>query len=456
MNNLCETTSDKNFDRSCSFLVVVFLIFTACDKSDTDNQDDGYDPDPGKGNSDYVFDDSVIRTFEVELANEDLQKIDADPTAEQYVPATVFYDGLEFTKAAFRYKGGFGSLYSCFENFWPEVIGRDCDKLNYKIKFSEYKDDKRFFGLKRINLHGMDKDYSRIREILAYRIFNESDVPASRAAYVKLVINGQPMGLYLTVEQVDGQFTRKRFDDGGGGNLYKEKWFDQTDPQEWVSSLKTNREENPDVSTMVEMATELSSVAEEQFESILGKWIDVDQFMRYMAVEQTIAHWDSTTAFYCDWGCGNHNYFFYEYTDRQQVALIAWDLDLTFANFGIPHVLTDQYSIPEWSDLNVECQPMEIGWGLSIAPTCNSIIRGIVSSLWDEYIAATENLLETVFNSSVIGPWIDQYSSLIKTTVAQDSRGPTVEQWESEVDNLRNSIEVLKKRAELAVGQQSR
>ncbi|MDJ0762949.1 MAG: CotH kinase family protein [Myxococcota bacterium] len=437
---------------SIAFIAALGLALLAAgcgdQESGTDVDTDTGTLDPGEGDAAYVFDDTVIRTLQVEIEPSDHDALMAHPETEQYVPATVHYDGHRFLRAAIRYKGGYGSLYSCLEGVWPDLIGRDCDKLNFKIKFSEYDDDRRFYGLKRINLHGMDKDYSRIREILSYRIFRAFDVPASRAAYVRLHINGQFMGLYLALEQVDGQFTRSRFEDGGAGNLYKDAWFDDVYPEIWLNALRTNREENPVVTQMVDMATALSSAPPETFVSTLAAWTDVDQFMRYFAVEQTIAHWDGISAFYCgSFGCHNHNFFIYEFTDQQQVALIAWDLDLVMANFGVPNILTDMNQVPLWNDLDAACDPIEISWGLSMAPACNGIIHGIAAQMFDAYAAATQVFLDTVFDTAAINAWIDQYSALITPVIAEDAHGPTAEEWASEVETLRAQIPLLRERA---------
>ncbi len=429
------------------FLTVAALLLGCHSGSDPSAMDAG-PLDPGEGNSAFVFDDTVIRTFAVEIEAADYQVLLAHPETERYVPATVHYDGKTFNRAAIRYKGAFGSLYSCLEGFWQSVLGRDCDKLNFKLKFSEYEDERRFYGLKRINLHGMDKDYSRIREILSYRIFREFDVPASRAAYARLEINGEFMGLFLALEQVDGQFTRARFADGGQGNLYKEAWLDDVYPEIWQYTLRTNREENPVVTGMVEMAQALRNAPPEAFEATLKSWLDANQLMRYLAVEQTIGHWDGTTAFYCDdRGCHNHNYFIYEFTDRQQVALIAWDLDLVMANFGWANILTDQNNIPLWNDLEAECNVLPITWGHAIAPACNPIIRGVAGQMFDDYALATQNLLDTIFQSATLDPWITQYESLIAPVIAEDPYGPTPAVWQVEVSSLRNQITQLRQRA---------
>ena len=49
-----------------------------------------------------------------------------------------------------------------------------------------------------------------MHEILAYRLFRAAGVPAPRAGYARLVIDGVPYGTYLMVEAVDTRFSTQR------------------------------------------------------------------------------------------------------------------------------------------------------------------------------------------------------------------------------------------------------
>jgi hypothetical protein len=412
--------------------------------------------DPGNGDTDVVFDQEAVRTIEVELDADQLEALDDNPASEEYQPATVKYNGLNFTNAAIRYKGDFGSLYSCLAGEWQNLIGRDCDKLNFKLKFDEYDDAGRFYGLKRLNLHAMDKDYSRIRESVAYRIFREFGVPASRTAYVKLMLYGEFRGLFLAVEAVDGRFARANFDDGAEGNLYKQTWFEQTNLFAWTRSLETNKDEDPNITQMVDMATALNVATAKTFKTTLPKWVDVDLLMKYLAVEQAIGHWDSTTAFYCDSGfCGNHNYYLYQHADQQKVVLVPWDLDFTLGNFDVPNLMVDKYGVPAWNDLSAPCEPIATDWSEVVPATCDPFIRNIAESFGSEYSEATTQLLDTVYQTDKLTSWIDSYAKLIAPVIAEDKLGPSPSQWEDEVAALKERIGTLRERAEASIERQN-
>jgi hypothetical protein len=46
-------------------------------------------------------------------------------------------------------------------------------------------------------------------------------IPAPRATHAKLLINGEYVGVFALIENIDVRFTRHNYD-SGEGNLYKE------------------------------------------------------------------------------------------------------------------------------------------------------------------------------------------------------------------------------------------
>lgn len=85
------------------------LIFASC-KSDDINIDGPDVENPEKPNykelkSDYIFNDDVLHTFELNLPEPSLQQINADPGAEQYVEGSLTFEGETIEKVGIRYKG---------------------------------------------------------------------------------------------------------------------------------------------------------------------------------------------------------------------------------------------------------------------------------------------------------------------------------------------------------------
>lgn len=219
--------------------------------------------------------------------------------------------------------------------------------------------------------------------------------------------------------------------------------METTDAAAWVRGLRTNEEDNPDVSGMVEFGTELTRATPDTFGQVLGEWMDVSQLARYFAVEQAIGHWDGTAAWYGNMGSFvNHNYYLYEHTDQQRVTLVTWDLDNTVSSVGSPNPLSG-YGVPEWNDLWANCDPVPIPWGNARAAPCDPFFHHFVEIFWPEYVAASRAFLEGPFDAGRIQGIIDEYAALVADTVAEDPHGPGAADFDRGVAELTDAIDEL-------------
>ncbi len=384
--------------------------------------------------SDTIFDESQIRTFNITVADADWDFLNENALLEQYVPGDLEYDGETFTNLGVRYKGAVGSLRLCFD----QQGNRICDKLSFKLKFSEYDPDGKFHGLKRINLHSMNSDSSKMHDAIGYKLFRDFNVYAPRTAYARVVINGELIGLFIAVEVVDGRFARLNFPEGGKGNVYKEVWPVHSNPQRYLDALKSNRDENPSVDKMIRFASDVNSSTEANIGEVLSRWTDVDMLMRYMAVARLIDHWDGIVALYCgaspDSGCGNHNYYWYESTTEDRFWLIPWDLDNTFQE---PSPVRTQYGMPDWDDLAASCEQITIFLSVPAqAPSCDPVIRGMRTTLFDRYLEESRLMIDGAFSRTAINARIDQLNALISAAIEEDP-DVSLSEWNNSVTRLR-------------------
>jgi spore coat protein H len=303
-----------------------------------------------------------------------------------------------------------------------------------KIKFNEYKSEQRFFGVKRLQLHAMRLDDSMLDERLAYSLFREMGIAAPRANHIRLLVNGLYQGVFLLVEQIDGQFVRSRFTEGGKGNLYKEAWPPETaDEKYYLDSLRTNRDENPSAEKMVTFHQDIQANPNAAIEY----WLDLDYMMRYLAVDWAIRNDDGIMHFYCIGGgsCFNHNYFWYEAVDDDRLWLIPWDLDMVALSglnfFAIP--------VPgDWRDVNPDCTPVpEPIPGLTgIHPACDPLISAL-AKYPDLYKLKQQEFLDGPFNQARVEEKLNNWRDLIRDAVieahATDSRHIAVGEWEDQV-----------------------
>jgi len=286
----------------------------------------------------------------------------------------------------------------------------------------------------------MTADPSMMRDRLAYALFNDVGVYAPRAVHARLIVNGELLGVFALVEQIDGRFTRERFPDGGEGNLYKEIWPLYQQEQPYLNALKTNEDQMPDVSKMVRFAADVAGAGtDDEMAAVLDTWTDVDMLMRYMAVDRAIENWDGIVAWYCVGGpCFNHNYYWYEDIGSDRIWLIPWDMDHTFT---VPSPIVQAFGMPTWDEWPVGCDPILLFNGIhGRAPACDPTVRSLSTALWDRYVAATASLLDGPFQTDAMFERLDRWSAQIADAVAEDPNIDGFTQWEFAVGDMKAEL----------------
>src|SRR5690606_9343610 len=213
-------------------------------------------PAPSRGlPGDAVFASGELLEVELTVDPAELRELDEHGDLEQYVPAAVrlrhaALPRVELAEVGVRHKGSY-SLHHCWDEFGGvRSYDNECAKLSLKLKFDELDPQARFDGLKRLNLHAVMGDATKLHDLVAYQAFRDFGVDAPRAMPARVSVTGQSRGLFTAVEDVDGRYTTAHFPDAPDGNLYKEVWPNASVPDAtFVAALETN-EEAADVSGM--------------------------------------------------------------------------------------------------------------------------------------------------------------------------------------------------------------
>ena len=165
--------------------------------------------------SKYIFNQESLHTFDLILSEENLNLINSDPAAEEYVEGTLIFENDTISPVGIRYKGSIGAFVGCLDgpNMFEPSGAKICTKLSMKIKINWKGRKEKFFGLKKIQLHSMNNDASQMHDRAGYWLFRQMGIPAPRAVHAKLTINGIYTGLYSLVEQIDTRFIKENFDD---------------------------------------------------------------------------------------------------------------------------------------------------------------------------------------------------------------------------------------------------
>jgi spore coat protein H len=233
-----------------------------------------------------------------------------------------------FEKVGIRYKGN-GTIGDTARTI----------KKSFKIDLDRAGGAGRFGGSKTINLHCGVTDPSKCRETLAYELYRDAGVPASRTALaeVRLTVPGKHdnelLGIYTTVEEVGKPFLRDHFGTDKGLLMKPERLRDFEDRgDKWDAYQKAyvpKREPTAaDAARVIAFARLVHKGDDAAFAKEIESYLDVDGYLRFLAVTSFLANTDSFFVL-------GHNYYLYLNPKTNKLHFIPWDLDRAFANFPI-------------------------------------------------------------------------------------------------------------------------
>lgn len=389
----------------------------------------------------FLFDQSQLRTYNLVIDPNDLAIIDASPAAEQWVPASLEFEGQTHGPYMVRYKGGAGGfMYPCTSG---PPGGPQTGKCSLKLGFDEVDKAARFHGLRKLNFHSMQADGSMLRERLGYSLFRAMGVAAPRAAHARVLINGELEGLFALVEQVDGRFTRARFSEGGEGNVYKEVWPSYSDAETYLAALETNEDEQPSVQRMLDLQAAIATGAD-----AAGEFFDRDYLMDFLAVDRVIINDDGIFRFWCDHtamgnnrgAAGNHNYYWYEARDAARLWLVPWDLDKSFA------ATLEVHLDPAWNVAGTCACNSHPEYGIQFPAACDPLIQHFAS--WQtEFDDAVDAFIAGPFARDEVDAKLDAWIEQIRPTVVESAgilSAPDEATWSEAVTDLREKIDAAR------------
>jgi spore coat protein H len=243
-----------------------------------------------------------------------------------YVHATVTHDGRTWTDVGMRYKGNSSLVAS---------IGSGNGKIGFRLDFDEYADafaaivGQRFYGFQKMTFSSNFGDDTQLREVLASEVMRDRGVPAARAAFYRIFVDGgngsEYWGLYTMIEDpADGAMLDAQLG-SRNGNLYKPEGVGAnfTTFDEAGFGQKTNREK-PDFSDVKGAVEALNAPATNAaaWRRNLEATFHVDGFLRWLAVNAVIENWDA-------YGVMPHNYYLYA-APGKALQWIPWDHNFAF------------------------------------------------------------------------------------------------------------------------------
>lgn len=314
------------FFNKTAIAVILIVILSSCHKEEVEgglsDWADNTHSDLVAPNFDKVFDQTRVNRLDIVLSETTFTEMQANfnllastndtNTNPSYFSCDLFFNGIQWYDVGVRYKGNSNS----FESF---KAGNG--KLPLKLDFDEFENinkdisNQRFFGFNELSLHPNFNDNSQIREKLALDLYRDFGVPASRTSFYQIYMDkgdGIPvyLGLYTMIEDLTNTLLEEQFTTNlgncyeaqGAGSKFHDDQFLLDDFIPKTNQDVTLKEDIQELFDVLNAPERTSNT--EQWKQNLEAVFDVNGFLKYLAVNNTIHNWDT-------YGNKRGNYYLY-------------------------------------------------------------------------------------------------------------------------------------------------
>ncbi len=262
-----------------------------------------------------------------------------------WVPATISFQGQEWTHVGVRYKG--------VSSMGPWVLG-DL-KLPFKFDFDEFEDDypaiknQRFFGFKQLALANNFQDPTGMRDTLVYDLLDGAGLPSLQTAPYEIVLDyGEGpirLGLYTVGEVVDDTGVPAYFG-SDDGNIYEGDGPGATLATSHADKLESSfqKKNNEDEADWSDIHALYDALHDESRITDPAKWraglesvFDVDGFLAWLGIRALVGHGDVFVA-----DVSAHNFYLYNDPATGRLTWISWDHNFTFDEDWARNVTLDK------------------------------------------------------------------------------------------------------------------
>lgn len=274
-----------------------------------------------------IYDPSTVVFIDLTLSPAEEAKLEAEPG--EYVKGTFSItkssDGTPAGEEAspfvaprpaeIRLKGNVGGSF------------RDLtEKAAFKLKF---KKTEPMLGLRKMTLNNMVQDPSMVHEALAYASFHAAGVPASRSGYAYVRLNGEDLGVYLDLENLDETALVKIFGsfDKEHQHLYEGEGGHDVKPGE-EGEFEIDEGSEASRADLEALTGAVNGDGDEPWSERVAPNADLAEMTKMWAVEKYTDHWDGYSGHAIP-GFRPNNYYLYS-DPSGRFQMLPWGADQTW------------------------------------------------------------------------------------------------------------------------------
>jgi len=236
------------------------------------------------------YDPTIVRTLFLEFESDDwAAEMAVFNNTDVEMPAQLTVDGKIYPDVGVHYRG--------LSSFMMVPADR---KRSLNISLDYVHDGQDIDSYNTFNLLNSHEDPSYLRSILYYQIAREY-IPAPKANFVRVVINGENWGVYVNVQQFNKDFVKDNYDTKKGarwkvpGNPGAQGSLaylgDDVENYKRIYSIKS-KDDPKDWARFIEMTKVLNETPPDQLEAKLSPLLDIDGALKFLALDITLINND--------------------------------------------------------------------------------------------------------------------------------------------------------------------
>ncbi len=159
-----------------------------------------------------LFGENTVATIDIQVDEADWEELLTNATDKEYISADITINGKTVSNVGIRAKGN-TSL--------SQVASDDTtDRYSFKVEFDHYITDQTYDGLDKLALNNIISDATYMKEYLSYQMLESIGVVTPLYGFANITVNGEPWGLYFSVEVLEESFAQRNYG-SDYGKLYK-------------------------------------------------------------------------------------------------------------------------------------------------------------------------------------------------------------------------------------------
>ncbi|MDD8047927.1 MAG: CotH kinase family protein [Verrucomicrobiota bacterium] len=273
-----------------------------------------------------LYDPTIVRTLFLTFPNDDWElELETFYRTDVEVPATLSVDGKSYPDVGVHFRGNTSYM-----------MAQRGTKRPLNISIDDVHKGQNLLGYRTLNLLNAAGDPSLMREYLYYE-FSRRFVPALKVNHVRLVINGEDWGVYVNSQQFNKDSVEEMFGERNGArwkvpaNLSGSSSLLYTSDQveDYRDKYELKSKEDPRAwNDLIALCRALQETPIERQEEELGRMLDLDEVLKFLALENVMMDEDGYVT-------RGSDFYIYQEARNGRFHLIAHDNNETFKQGGM-------------------------------------------------------------------------------------------------------------------------